>query len=157
MRTWVDASTIIALDLAGETEILRTLLGRVSLTQELAEEVFTGRESRALREAVGSWIDVLDVKGDRRRWMNLGLGRGEASLFLTPTGDRLVLDELPARTVAESEGRQYVGLLGLLGAGVHTGTLGRSRGIEIIRKVVAAGFHLASHLYDAFLADLEGD
>ncbi len=157
MRTWVDASTLIALDLAGESDILRVLLGRISVTKEVAEEVFTGRESRTLREALGSWVDVVDVKGERRRWLDLGLGRGEASMFLTPAGDRLVLDEIPARTVAESEGRQYVGLLGLLLAGVRTGTLARARAIGIIRRVVGAGFHLASHLYDAFLADLGRD
>ena len=59
--------------------------------------------------------------------MALGLGKGEASLFLTPQDDRLILDEPPARTVAESEGRVYVGLL---------------------------GFHMASHLYEAVVQDL---
>src|SRR3989337_4017640 len=93
MRTWVDASTLIAIDLAGEVEVLRTLLGRVSVTKEVAAEVFTGRESRVLREAAGTWIEVAEVRGDRRRWTTLGLGLGEASLFLTPAGDRLLLAE----------------------------------------------------------------
>src|SRR3989454_8771933 len=61
------------------------------------------------------------VKGDRKRWTSLGLGIGEASLFETPKGDRLILDEIPARTVAEAEGREYTGLLGLLLAGVEAG------------------------------------
>ena len=155
MRTWVDASTLIAIDLAGEVEVLRTLLGRVSVTKEVAAEVFTGRESRVLREAAGTWIEVAEVRGDRRRWTTLGLGLGEASLFLTPAGDRLVLDEIPARTVAEAEGRAYVGLLGLLLAGVRRGLLPRDRAREVLRKVVESGFHLASPLHDRFLADLE--
>jgi len=155
MRTWVDASTLIAFDLAGEIGVLRTLIGRASVTKEVAEEVSTGRESRALRGALGSWIEVVEVPGDRRRWMDLGLGRGEASLLLTPVGDRLVLDEVPARTAAEAEGREYVGLLGLLLAGVRTRALSRPRAREVLRKVIGAGFHLASHLYDGFLADLE--
>src|SRR2546426_9563608 len=109
MRTWVDASTLIALDLAGELEVLRTLLGRVSVTKEVAEEVAKGRESRALRSALGSWIEVVEVPGDRRRWMDLGLGRGEASLLLTPVGDRLVPHEVPAPPAAQAEGRGKVG------------------------------------------------
>lgn len=157
MRTWVDASTIIALDLAGEIDVLRALLGQVALTQEIAGEVFTGRESRALRAARGSWIEVVEVRGNRRPWAALGLGPGEASLFLTPAGDRLVLDEVPTRTVAEAEGREYVGLLGLLLAGVRKGLLTRTRAREVLRRVVEAGFHLATHLYDAFLAELEKD
>ena len=59
----------------------------------------------------GSWIEVVSVRGDRKRWTPLGLGMGEASLFETPKGDRLILDEIPARTVAEAEGRDYTGLL----------------------------------------------
>src|SRR3989454_12576351 len=117
MRTWVDASTVIALDAIGEVALLRDLLGRITLTSEVAAEVFQGRESEALNQARGTWIQIVPVSGNRSRWEALGLGRGEASLFLTPGTDRLVLDEVPARVVAESEGRSYVGLLGLLLAG----------------------------------------
>ncbi len=118
MRTWVDASTVIALDTIGEVVLLRDLLGRVRLTPEVAAEVFQGRESEALTQARGTWIEIVPVSGNRSRWESLGLGRGEASLFLTPGTDRLILDEVPARVVAESEGRLYVGLLGLLLSGV---------------------------------------
>src|SRR2546426_12566560 len=114
MRTWVDASTVIALDAIGEVALLRDLLGRITLTSEVAAEVFQGRESEALNQARGTWIQIVPVSGNRSRWEALGLGRGEASLFLTPGTDRLILDEVPARVVAESEGPSYVGLLGLL-------------------------------------------
>src|SRR5256885_16612410 len=109
MRTWVDASTVIALDTIGEAALLRDLLGRVALTPEVAAVVFNGRESEALGRARGTWIEIVPVTGGRQRWESLGLGRGEASLFLTPTDDRLVLDEGPARVAAETEGRPYVG------------------------------------------------
>ncbi len=49
------------------------------------------------------------------------LHSGEASLFLTPVEDRRLLDELPARRLAETEGREYVGFLGLLVAAVRNG------------------------------------
>src|SRR3989440_9854996 len=128
MRTWVDASTVIALDAIGEVPLLRDLLGRVTLTSEVAAEVFQGRESEALNQARGTWIELIPVSGNRSRWESLGLGRGEASLFLTPGTDRLVLDEVPPRVVAEAEGRTYVGLLGLLlaggGGGVSSPRLG---------------------------------
>ncbi len=154
MRTWVDASTLIALDAVGEIAVLRDLLGRVAITKQVAEEVFTGRESRILRSARGKWIEVAGVKGDLKRWTGLGLGKGEASMFLTPENDRLVLDEPPARTVAESEGRVYVGLLGLLLAGVRTRSLPAARAREIVQRLAQSGFHLASHLYEAVLQDL---
>jgi len=155
MRTWVDASTLIALDNAGEVRVLRDLLGRIAITREVEEEVFTGRESRALREARGNWIDVADVKGNYRRWLSLGLGRGEGSLLVTPARDRLVLDEVPARTAAEAEGREYVGVLGLLLEGVRNHLLSGTRARDIVARLTRAGFHLSGELYDTFLRELE--
>src|SRR5437879_12055924 len=116
MRTWVDASTVIALDAIGEVALLQDLLGRITLTSEVAAEVFQGPESEALNQARGTWIQVVPVSGNKSRWESVGLGRGAASLFLTPGTDRLVLDEDPARDVAESDGQEHVGLLGLVGA-----------------------------------------
>src|SRR3989442_15423961 len=97
MRTWVDASTVIALDTIGEAALLRDLLGRVALTPEVAAEVFNGREAEELRRARGRWIEIVPVAGGRQRWESLGLGRRKASLFLTPTADRLGLGDVPAR------------------------------------------------------------
>ncbi len=156
MRVWVDASTLIALDMIGELAFLRNLMGRVAITAQIAEEVFSGRESQALQEARGSWIEVVPVRGDLSRWTDLGLGRGEASLFETPKGDRLVLDELPARTVAEAEGRDYVGLLGLLLAAAARDVITPSRGKEIVRKLAQGPFRMSTDLYDELLRQLEG-
>ena len=157
MRTWVDASTVIALDTIGEVVLLRDLLGRVRLTPEVAAEVFQGRESEALTQARGTWIEIVPVSGNRSRWESLGLGRGEASLFLTPGTDRLILDEVPARVVAESEGRSYVGLLGLLLSGVDTGIVASDRARRILRSLVQSGFRLAIDLYDEAMEQLGRD
>src|SRR5207247_5520727 len=113
MRVWVDASTLIVIESIGEVLVLRDLLGKIAITPPIADEVFTGRESKPLQEARGPWIEVVSVRGDRKRWTALGLGMGEAWLSETPRGDRLHLDEIPARTVAQAEGGYSTGLLGL--------------------------------------------
>lgn len=154
MRVWVDASVLIGLDLAGEIAVLKELLGRVSVTPEVAKEVRTGRESQALRSAFGDWIVIVSVKGDRRRWEALGLGPGEASLFLTPKRDRLVFDDAPARTVAEAEGRDYVGLLGLLLAGVDRKSLSPARARDLLRRLMETGFHVAADLHGEILREI---
>ena len=156
MRTWVDASTVIALDSIGEVAVLQELVGRVSLTPEVAAEVFSGRESEALARARGSRLEILRVAGNRHRWEALGLGTGEASLFLTPKRDRLVLDEVPARVVAESEGRQYVGLLGLLLGGVQRGIIARDRARQILRRLGQSGFRMTTEFYDEAMEQLGG-
>jgi len=154
MRVWVDASTLIALESIGEVLVLRDLLGRIAITPAIADEVFTGHESQPLREARASWIEVVPVRGDPKRWTALGLGIGEASLFETPKGDRLILDEIPARTVAEAEGRAYTGLLGLLLAGVEAGTIPVSRAGEILEKLARSSFRMSTDLYAEVLRRL---
>src|SRR2546428_11955744 len=111
MRTWVGASTVIALDTIGEAALLHDLLGRVALTPEVAAEVFNGRESDALGRARGTWIEIVPATGGRQRRESLGLGRGEASLFLTPTDDRLAPHEEPPPVGAETASRPAVGPL----------------------------------------------
>src|SRR3990170_4760514 len=155
MRTWVDASTLIALDAAGAVRVLRDVLGQVAVSREIEAEVFNGRESAELREARGTWIEVVAVRGERRRWEALGLGHGEASLFLTPRKDRLVLDEVPALTVAESEGRDYVGLLGLLMAGVDRGRVTVTRALDVVRRLLRSGVRVSTDLYDEVMHALD--
>lgn len=154
MRTWVDASTLIALDAVGEVGLLKDLVGRVAITKEVSNEVFRGRESSVLRKGRGDWIEIVAVRGSRGRWERLGLCMGEASLCLTPRTDRLVLDEVPARTVAEAEGRSYIGLLGLLIAGTQSRAITAGRAIGVLEKLVRSGFHLSTPLYDATLRAL---
>src|SRR2546428_1944039 len=124
------------------------------LPPPIADEVFTGRESRPLREARGSWIEVVRVRGDRKRWTSLGLGIGEASLFETPKGDRLILDEIPARTVAEAEGGEYTGLLGLLLAGVEAGAIPAPRARGVLEKLARSSFRMSADLYGEVLRPL---
>lgn len=154
MRTWVDASTLIALDGIGEAELLRDLVGRIAITEEVKAEVFNGRESRLLRDGLGTWIDVIGVRGNRQRWTALGLGRGEASLLATPSRDRLILDEVPARTAAEAEGRDFVGILGLLLESVRRGRIPRERARGIVHRLASSGFRVSTDLYEGLLRDL---
>src|SRR2546426_11172085 len=154
MRVWVDASTLSAVESIGEVLVLRAFLGQIAITPPIGDEVFTGRESHPLREARGSWIEVVPVRGDRKRWTSLGLGIGEASLFETPKGDRLILDEIPARTVAEAEGREYTGLLGLLAAGVEAGAIPAPRARGVLEKLARSSFRMGADLYAEVLRRL---
>ena len=82
------------------------------------------------------------------------MGMGEASLIETPKGDRLILDEIPARTVAEAEGRDYTGVLGLLLAGVWAGAITASRAQEILEKLARSSFRMSADLYGETLRTL---
>ena len=154
MSVWADASVLIALDAIGEVEFLRRAVGKVCITRQVAEEVLTDRASEALRGAAGTWLQVVPVRGDVRRFRRLGLGLGEASLFLTPQGDTLILDDHAARRLAEAEGRSYTGLLGVLLEAARTGAIPRAKARSMLARLARARFRMASDLYERFREEL---
>lgn len=155
MRVWVDASTLIALDRIGHLGLLERLLGKVAVTEDVAREVFTGKESPELRAARGRWIEVVRVRGNRARWTALGLGPGEASLLLTPPDETIVLDDRAARLVALAEGRSVIGLLGLVLRAARDGTVSTDEARTLVRRLAQSGFHMSGALLSAAEEELE--
>lgn len=147
---------IIHLDRIGEVEFLRELLGKIVVTSEVAEELISGPVPLDLKaDRFKGWISVFPP---RRRPAQLGLGRGEASLLLAARkDDRLVLDDLQARAVAEARGLDYVGLLGLIVAGAQSGKIERRRALTILNALVATEFRLAPGLYAKARREIEGN
>jgi predicted nucleic acid-binding protein len=152
---WVDASVLIALDTIGEVDFLRKAVGNVAVTRQVAEEILTVRASEALRRAVGAWIQVKAVRGDARRFRVLGLGKGEASLFLAPRGDVLVLDDRAARRLAAAEGRSHTGLLGLLREAARSGVITRTQARGLLDRLARTGFRMSANLQHGLLAEWE--
>lgn len=155
MRTWVDASVLIAFDRAGHLDRLRDCLGRIAITPEVEEEVFNGRESDRLKAARGDWIGVIPVEVDIERFRKLGLGRGEASLMAVPEGDRLVLDERPARVLAMSEGRLVKGSLGVLISGVRNRRISAEDAKQVVLDLLRTDFYLTGPLLLYILEEIE--
>ena len=58
--------------------------------------------------------------------------------------------------MAEAEGREYVGLLELLLAGVDRGAIAPDRVREILQKLAQGSFRMTADLYDGFLRAVEG-
>lgn len=147
----MDASALIALARVGELELLRTLLGEASATavvlREAAQPDKPGHEALAAAQREG-WLREVPFKGDPSAFTVLGLGPGEASLFLAAEpGDLLVVDDLGARRLALARGIDHTGLLGLLVAGVRRGRVPRDRGLQVLDKLAAGAFHMTAELY----------
>ena len=151
MRTWLDSSSLIGLDRIGKIRLLHTLLDRVFITPEVAAEVRAGQVSEALSSALGKWILIRPAGRGQGRIRAHGLGDGESSLLRTPAADRLVLDDLPARRVAEAEGRDFTGLLGLLRSAALSGTITNTQCRETIDRLLEHGFHVSAPLYAELL------
>ena len=147
MRVFVDSSTMIALLSIGRLDLLRDLLGEVCVTPEVVAEV-TAKEGplkEAFHGAMAEWIKVVETKGDLERYLKQGLGRGEASIFLSK--DRLIVDDRVARTLAQAEGRDFTGLLGLMVAGADAGLLKKKEALQVLDELVESDFRVSTALY----------
>ena len=149
MRTFVDSSTIIALSKIGELELLKKLLNKIYITKSIEKELLKYQypETNKIKAAIGDWIIPIEVKGNIREYTKYKLGKGEATLFLTPKKDNLIIDELNARRIADVENREYTGLLGLIVAGVECGKFKKARALEVINKLSESDFRMTIGLY----------
>ncbi|MEE9341143.1 MAG: hypothetical protein V3V21_05725 [Thermoplasmata archaeon] len=147
MRVFVDSSTMIALLSIGRLDLLRDLLGEVCVTPEVVAEVTAkeGPQKEAFHGAMAGWIKVVETKGDLERYLKQGLGRGEASIFLSR--DRLIVDDRVARTLAQAEGRDFTGLLGLMVAGADAGLLKKKEALQVLDELVESDFRVSTPLY----------
>jgi len=149
MRVLVDSSTIIALARIGGLELLKSTFGKVYVTKSIEREILNPGhpDTAVIEKALGDWIVTVTVKGNEARYRKLGLGSGEASLFLTGKEDVLVVDELNARKLAESEGRAFTGLLGLILAAVEERILDRERALSMVDRLSDSSFRMSAQLY----------
>jgi predicted nucleic acid-binding protein len=150
MRILVDSSTLIALAKIGKLSILEIVFRQVSVTSVIVDEILRedSPEKEVFREAINSWINIIDYKGNPEEFRKYGLDAGEASLFLAAGAyDRLVLDEANARRFAESKELKFTGLIGLIVAAVKTKKLTRKLALETINKLSLGDFRMSMELY----------
>ncbi|HLF07654.1 MAG TPA: hypothetical protein VI893_10895 [Thermoplasmata archaeon] len=143
MRYLVDASTIIALNEIGELGLLHDFLGTVMITQEVLDEC---RSVEILRQDRPEWITVLPPSP---RFTQIpGIGPGESSLIASAQpGDRLILDDSTARRVVELRGLDFTGLLGLIGGAAEQSKISGQRGLDLLDRLAASGFHMSQDVY----------
>ena len=145
----MDSSSIIALSKIGELELLKLLLNKIYITKSIEKELLRYQypETDKIKAAIGDWIIPIDVKGNIKEYTKYKLGNGEATLFLTSKKDKLIIDELNARKIADVENRDYTGLLGLIVAGVEVGLLEKKKALDVITKLSESDFRMTVGLY----------
>jgi predicted nucleic acid-binding protein len=158
LRIFVDSSTIIALSKIGELSFIRNVYGYVFITDLIEKELlrYEFPETEAIRKAIGDWIEVVPVEGDLEHFRKFGLDRGEASLFLLPEEDQLIIDDLNARGMAKVECRHFSGLLGIIVASVEKGMIDKKRGQELLDKLARSNFRMTVSLYNELQLRITG-
>ena len=104
-----DTSCLIILDKVGETEILKTLYGEISITSTIAQE---------FGKALPDWITIIDATNKTyENLLQTSIDRGEASAIALAVelGDcLLILDDYKARIFASSLQLRFTGTFGVL-------------------------------------------
>lgn len=142
-----DASPLIVIRQIDRLDLVQGILGEVLIPPAVAEEV-----APSLGDPP-AWIRVVPLPSGRDSfsWEAL-LDRGETeaiSLALSVAANQILLDDRPARRVAESLGLHVVVSLGLLLEAFHTGLIA---GVPpLMDAMIRVGFHVGSSLYNEVL------
>lgn len=136
-------------------DLLPRLVGTVHVPEAVYQEIIfpgqTRAEVRSLMHA--DWIVRHQVK-DRPAVERLGgkLGQGEAEAIVLARELRaniVILDDATARRIAEAEGQEVIGLLGLLLHAKDGGLLETIR--PTLDRLISAGFYVDDRLYHTIL------
>ena len=143
-----NASPLIALEQIGHLDLLKGLFSAVLIPPAVIREVAptvtlpAWVSERALTQPIGPQI------------LRIALGPGESeaiSLALEIGAQWVILDERPARRLAQALRLPVIGTLGVLLASKRRGLLTAVR--PCMDALVNVGFHISPGLYDLVLAD----
>jgi predicted nucleic acid-binding protein len=138
-----DTSCLIVLDKIEQLEILQLLYSEVLTTPEVAKEFGL---------PLPRWISVRTATETSFQNDLTGLDSGEASaisLALSTPDSILVLDDLPARKVAEKLSINFTGTLGLLAKGKASGYIHSIK--PILKKLREINFRISPKVEEDIL------
>jgi predicted nucleic acid-binding protein len=143
-----NSSPLIALDQIGQLDLLERLFGAVLVPSAVASET-------APTVVLPSWIreqPLAQPLGPQMLGAMLGPGESEAIGLALETGATwVILDDRPARRLAQALGLPVVGTLGVLVAAKRRGFLPKVQ--PSVDALIQNGFRIAADLYKRVLAD----
>jgi uncharacterized protein len=143
-----NASPLITLEQIGHLGLLTGLFSAVLIPPAVAREI-------APTVTLPAWVSehaVTQPIGPQILRTALGPGESEAIALALEIGAQwVILDERPARRLAQALGLPVIGTLGVLLASKRRGLLPTVR--PCVDALVNCGFHISPGLYDLVLAD----
>lgn len=160
MKVLADASSLIAFAKIGALDLLKALFGEIYITEKIENEVISGSSSDAavIKEKASKWIKILKFTPSGYFSDIEGIDEGERSILeyaKQNKGTLLILDEIEARAIAESEHFNFTGTLGLIVFACEKGKISREEGIELIKKLSKSDFRMTVELYDWAMEELK--
>jgi len=150
-----NSSPLIALGRIGKLELLRRVLGSVSITEQVYQEIMSKpdySESVAIKKAVeeDKWIKV-----SKSKEIDNILGVGEAStLGLTLMSKQLVIiDDKKASFVADTIGLECHGTLYVILLALKKGIIrNKKEAIDIVNLLISNKLYISSEVLSEFYA-----
>ncbi len=160
MKVLIDSSSLIAFAKIGAIELLKDLFGEIYITEKIEHEVVSGRSADAaiIREKIGKWIKILKFTPRGHFKALKGIDEGERSILEYAKDDKdtlLILDEIEARAIAESEKINFAGTVGLIIFAYEKGKISKEEGIDLIKKLSKSDFRMTVELYDWAMEQLK--
>ena len=151
-----DTTPLSELAKVGQMNLLRDLFGQVIIPQEVYNEVTTGTHPAAIEVPLAIWIQVRSIS-DRQKLLELrittklGLGECAAMILAEELGaGRLLVDDLPARRVAESRNLPLIGTVGTLLLAKQKGLIPNVK--DVLDALIAQGARISQRVYQEALA-----
>ena len=139
-----DASCLIILDNIGKLEILKSLFGEVTITNEVAAEY---------KLQTPDWIKVVAIKNiDYKKFLQSTIDEGEASAIvcaIETENHLLILDDYKARRVAATLHLKFTGTLGVLIEAKQKGLIEKIK--PLIAQLRELKFRISNELEEIIL------
>ena len=146
-----NAGPLIALARIGHFELLRLLYSELSIPTAVQDEVAGSGQSRpgAIEMEAAEWIRVATVENQTAvELLRERLDRGESEaiiLAIELEAELLLIDEARGRRVAQAQGLNYIGTVGVL---IQARQNGLIRAITpLLDELIASGFRMDEALY----------
>lgn len=143
-----NSSPLIALERIGRIQLLESLFGTVVVPPAVVREV-------GVMASLPPWIEQQPLRqavGPRILSASLGAGESEAiSLALELQAQMLILDDRPARRLAQTLHVPVIGTVGILLAGKRRNLLPAVR--PSLDALIQQDFRIAPRLYEQILID----
>lgn len=153
-----DASPLIALSLVDRLDLLHSLLGRITITDVVKQELLAGG-AKPGQAAIATAIEAERIQAIADRWSEPEfheLDEGEASTLRAAIGlgvpCLVLIDERIGRAVAKEWGIAHTGTVGLIVQAKRRGLVPSAKGI--FEELLANGFRVAAELIREALAQV---
>ena len=139
-----DTSCLILLDKIGELELLQTLFGRITITNEIADE---------FNKELPNWFSIQAPKNQMYQViLEASLDKGEASAIALAVEEKdclLIIDDSKGRKYAEKLRINITGTLGIL---INAKLSGHIASVKpLLEKIKKTDFRITSDLESSIL------